>query len=44
MPIEETGETRVRTDCLYFDVSYACKLKNKFHLEEGIEIIFFVGF
>jgi len=24
MPVEETGETRVRTDCLNFDVSL-CK-------------------
>jgi len=45
MPIEETGETRVRTDCLNFDVSCAYKLKSKFQLEEeGIAIIFFVGF
>jgi len=37
MPIAETGETRVRTDCLNFDVSHACKLKNKFQFrEEGI--------
>jgi len=39
--IEVTSETRVRTDCLNFDVSLciAYKLKNKFQLgEEGIGI------
>jgi len=44
MPVDETSETRVRTDCLDFDVS-AYKLKNKFQFEErGIVIVFFVGF
>jgi len=27
MPIEETGETRVRTDCLNFDVSLRIQIK-----------------
>jgi len=45
MPIEETGEKKVRTDCLNFDVFYAYKLKNKFQLEEeGIRIIFLRDF
>ena len=45
MPIAEPGETRVKTDGLNFDVSHACKLKNKFQFkEEGAEIIFFAGF
>jgi len=44
MPIEETGEARIRADCLNFHVPFAYKLKNKFQLEEeGIGIIF-VGF
>jgi len=30
MSIEETGETRVRTDCLNFGVSYAYKLKKNY--------------
>jgi len=43
MPIEETGETRVRTDCLNFDIAY--KLKNKFQFEEeGIWDYIFEGF
>jgi len=42
MPIEETRETRVRTDCLNFDVSLCVQIKNKFHLKkEGIENIFY---
>ena len=45
MPIEETGETRVRTDCLNSMFPYEFKLQNKFQLEEAsIGIIFFVGF
>jgi len=41
MPTEETGETRVRTDCLNFDVSLCIQLKNKFQLEEeGMRNIF----
>jgi len=41
MPTEETGETRIRTDCLNFDVSLCIQIKNKFHLEEeGIRNIF----
>jgi len=45
MLIEATGETKVRTDCLNFDVSYTYKLKNKFQLEEeGIRIIFLWDF
>ena len=42
MSIEVTGETRVRTDCLNFDVflCIAYKLKDKFQLgEEGISYI-----
>ena len=34
MPIEETGKTRIRTDCLNFNVSQAYRLKNKFQIEE----------
>jgi len=45
MPIAETGETRVRSDCLNFDVSHGYKLKNKLQFEEkGIGIIFFAEF
>ena len=47
MSIEVTCETRVRTDCLNFDVSLciAYKVKNKFQLgEEGIGIIFLWDF
>jgi len=45
MPLEETGETRVRTDCLNFDISYVYKLKSKFQFEEdGVGVVFFVGF
>jgi len=29
MPIEETGETRVRTDCLNFDVSLCIQIKKQ---------------
>jgi len=34
MPLEETGETRVRTDCLNFRFSLCIQIKNKFQLEE----------
>jgi len=34
MPVEITDETRVRTDCLNFDVSLCIQIKNKFQLEE----------
>ena len=47
MPIEETGETSIRTDCLNFDVSlriHAKKFQKIKLQEEDIEIIFFVGF
>jgi len=41
MPIEKTGETRVRTDCLNFDVSLCIQIKDKLQLEEeSIRIIF----
>ena len=42
MPIEETVERRVRTDCLNFDVSLRIQIKkNKFQLqEESTGIIF----
>jgi len=30
MPVEETGETRVRTDCFNFDDSQCIHIKNKF--------------
>jgi len=45
MPIEETSERRVRTDCLNFYVSLWMWIKkNKFQLEEeGIGILFFLG-
>jgi len=29
MPIEETGETRVRTDCLNFDVALRIEIKKQ---------------
>jgi len=47
MSIEVTGKTRVRTDCLNFNVilCIAHKLKNKFQFgEEGIRYIFFWNF
>jgi len=46
MPTEETGERRIRTDCLNFDVSLRIQIKrNKFQLEEeSIGIIFFGDF
>jgi len=46
MSIEVTGETKVRTDCLNFDVTLciAYKLKDTFELgEEGISYIHFCG-
>jgi len=45
MPIEESGEIKVRTDCLNFDVflSSVYKLKNKFQLEEEGTGIIFLG-
>jgi len=40
-PIEETGETRVRTDCLNFNGSQCIQIKKQFQLEEeGTGIIF----
>jgi len=42
MSIEETGETRVRAECLNFDVSYAYKLKKV--IRRSTRITFFVGF
>jgi len=42
MSVEETGETRVRTDCLNFDVSNAYNLKKIIRRSTGI--ILFVGF
>jgi len=42
MSIEETGETRVRTDCLNFDVSNAYKLKKL--LEEALGLYFLWDF
>jgi len=36
MPIEETGETRVKTDCLNFVVSLSIQIKNKFQLEKDL--------
>jgi len=44
LPMGETGETGIRTDCLNFDVPYAYELKNKFQLEEGIGIIYLWDF
>jgi len=45
MPVEETGETRVRMDFLISMFPYAYKLKNKFQLEkEGIGNIFWGDF
>jgi len=45
MPIEEVGETRLRTDCLNFDVSQCIQINKKISFEEeSIGIIFFVGF
>jgi len=34
MPIEETGETRDRTDCLNFDVSLCIQIKKKISVIE----------
>ena len=39
MPVEETDETRVRTDCLNVDVSQCIQIKKLQLEEEGIEII-----
>jgi len=36
MPIEETGDTRVRTNCLNFDVSLCISIKNEFQFEEEV--------
>jgi len=46
MPVEETGETWVRTDCLNFYVSLCIQIKKQiFQSEgEGIGIILFVEF
>jgi len=35
MPIEETGKTRVRTDCLNFDVCLCIQIKKLEFEEEG---------
>ena len=41
MPFEETGKTRVRTNCLNFDVSLCIRILKKIQLEEeGIGLIF----
>jgi len=45
IPIGETGETRLRTDCLNFDVYLCIQIKTQISFgEESIGIIFFVGF
>jgi len=41
MSVEETGETRVRTDCLNFDVSNAYKIKK---LLEALRLYFLWDF
>ena len=42
MPIEETSETRVRTDCLNFHVSLCIHIKKQFQSEEeGIGVILY---
>jgi len=40
MPIEETGKTRVRTDCLNFDVCLCIQIKKLEFEEEGTGIVF----
>ena len=45
MPVEETGETRVRTDCFNFDVSLCIQIKTNFNLrKKALGLYFFVGF
>jgi len=43
IPIEETGEARVGTNCLNCNDSLCIQVKNKYQLED-IRIIFFVEF
>jgi len=45
IPIEESGETRLRTDCFNFDVSPCIQIKKQISFEEeNIGITFFVEF
>jgi len=44
MPIEETGETRVRTDCLNFDASLCIQIKKtNFNLKKKALGIYLCG-
>jgi len=42
MPVEETGETRVRTDCLNFDASLCIQIKTNFNLRKKALGLYFL--
>jgi len=42
MPVEETVETRVKTDCLNFDVSPCIQIKSNFNLRKKALGLYFL--